>query len=180
MDDGRIRDVTSDSRGGAPRARAQSGHAAACVRELGQPSAGRPQHCPLCGSDLVYPTDWRQVDASSWELELRCPECGTVRAVSLDREAMHGFNVLLYRSAEQLAREAEQLTQECAANDEACCRAFVAALRGISSSRWTSEARPDTPPPFRAALSLAPQPLLRDCSRRPAGLHWPEGCLYTG
>jgi hypothetical protein len=93
-------------------------------------SAGRPQHCPLCGSDLVYPTDWRQVDAASWELELRCPECGTVRAASLDRAAMHDFNVLLYRSSDQLAREAEELMQECAATDEACCRAFVAALRG--------------------------------------------------
>ena len=129
MDDGRTRDVTSGFRGGEPRARVRSGHAAPASAS-GEPAAGGPQHCPLCGSDLVYPTDWRQVDASSWELELCCPECGTARAAPLDRAAMHDYNVLLYRGSEQLAREAEELAQECAANDEACCRAFVAAVRG--------------------------------------------------
>jgi hypothetical protein len=129
MDGGRITDVTSIFHGGARRAHVQSGHTASesC---RGEPSASRPQDCPLCGSDLVYPTDWRQVDASSWDLDLHCPECGTARAVSLDREETHGFNLLLYRSSEQLAHEAEELTRECAANDEACFSAFVSALRG--------------------------------------------------
>jgi hypothetical protein len=129
MDDDRITDVTADSHSGARYARAQSGGATP-ASSSGEPSVSRPQHCPLCDSDLVYPTDWRRVDASNWDLELCCPECRTVRAVSLDREAMHSFNVLLYRSSEQLAREAEKLTQECAANDEACCSVFVTALRG--------------------------------------------------
>jgi len=129
MDDGRITDSTANPHGGARQAHAQGGHAAR-TSSCGEPSANRPQHCPLCGSDLVYPSDWRQVDASRWDLELCCPECGTLRAVSLDREAMHGFNMVLYRSSEQLAREAEHLAQECAANDEACCSAFVTALRG--------------------------------------------------
>lgn len=127
MDDGRITDATSISRCGTPRAHAQSRPTAPATTR-GQPSANRPQDCPLCGSDLVYPTDWRQVDASSWGLELRCPECHTVRAVSLSREEMHGYNLLLYRSAEALTREAEELTRQCAADDEASCSALVDAL----------------------------------------------------
>jgi hypothetical protein len=127
MDDGRIMDDTSISRCGTPYAHAES-RPVAPATSLGMPSASRPQACPLCGSDLVYPTDWRQVDASGWGLELRCPECHTVRAVSLSREQMHDYNLFLYRSAEALTREAEELTRQCAADDEAFCSALVAAL----------------------------------------------------
>ncbi len=85
MDDGRITDATSSSLCGTPHAHAESRPTAPATTR-GEPSAGRPQDCPLCGSDLVYPTDWRQVDASGWDLELRCPECHTVRTVCLSRE----------------------------------------------------------------------------------------------
>jgi hypothetical protein len=129
MDDGRIMDDTSISRCGTPYVRAES-RPAAPATSLGKPAASRPQDCPLCGSDLVYPTDWRQVDASGWDLELRCPECHTARAVSLCREDMHRFNLLLYRSAEVLTREAEELTRQCAIDDEAYCSALVDALNG--------------------------------------------------
>lgn len=129
MDDGRITDITAIFHGGERHADAE-GRRDAPESSSCEPSASRPQHCPLCDGDLVYPVDWRHVDASSWALELRCPDCGTVRAVSLDREATHRYNVLLYRSTERLVRQAEELTRECAANDERRCRTFVTALRG--------------------------------------------------
>lgn len=127
MDDGKCTDATSIPGCAAPQAHAESGAGApASTRQ--KPSASRPQDCPLCGSDLVYPTDWRQVHAAGWDLELRCPECRTSRAVSLSREDMHRFNLLLYRSAEVLTREAEELTRQCALDDEAYCSALADAL----------------------------------------------------
>jgi hypothetical protein len=129
MEHGRITDLTSSLQDGPRHVRAPGSHATPAIPGR-EPSATRPQHCPLCRSDLVYPTDWRHVDASTWRLELSCPECGTVRIVSLDREETHAFNLLLYRSSEQLARTAEELTRECAAIVEEDGRAFAAALRG--------------------------------------------------
>jgi hypothetical protein len=129
MDDGRITDLTSSPQEGPRQVHAPRGHSAP-EAPCGEASAGPPQHCPLCRSDLVYPTDWRHVGAATWRLELRCPECDTVRTVRLDREQTHAFNVLLYTSSEQLARAAEGLTRECAAIDEEDGRAFAAALCG--------------------------------------------------
>jgi hypothetical protein len=129
MDDGRITGVTSSFHDDARRVQAPVG-CATSTHPCGEPSAGRPQRCPLCRSELVEPTDWRHVDASTWRLELSCPDCGTVRTVCLDRAETHAFNVLLYRSSEQLARAAEELSRECAAIDEEDGRAFAAALRG--------------------------------------------------
>jgi hypothetical protein len=77
----------------------------------------------------VYPIYWRQMDAATWRLELRCPGCGAERAVSLGREAAHAFNLLLYQGTEQLAREAEELGRQRTASDEELSSAFAAALR---------------------------------------------------
>ena len=87
-----------------------------------------PQLCPVCGCALVYPVDWRQVDAARWDLELRCPGCETVRTVSLDRQAMHTFNLLLYRGSEELDKEASRLAAARAQDDEERLSAFAAAL----------------------------------------------------
>ena len=31
--------------------------------------------CPACESELVQPVSWREVDDSSWQLSLECPNC---------------------------------------------------------------------------------------------------------
>jgi hypothetical protein len=89
----------------------------------------RPQHCPLCESDLVQPTAWRQVDASTWELGLHCPDCGSERIAVLDRENVHAFNITLYQGSEQLARELKRLEQVRRNEDDRRAAAFVHALR---------------------------------------------------
>jgi hypothetical protein len=67
--------------------------------------------CPICRSALVYPTDWQRTGSATWELKLRCPNCETQRAISLDREGVEQFNKVLYEGSEALARQAEQLTR---------------------------------------------------------------------
>ena len=67
--------------------------------------------CPVCRSALVYPTDWQRTGSATWELKLRCPNCETQRAVTLDREGVEQFNRVLYEGSESLAKQAEQLTR---------------------------------------------------------------------
>ncbi|MGC9221865.1 MAG: hypothetical protein ACP5H2_11030 [Solirubrobacteraceae bacterium] len=38
-----------------------------------------PRHlhiCPACDSELVAPVAWSELDDGSWDLTLRCPNCG--------------------------------------------------------------------------------------------------------
>jgi len=49
--------------------------------------------------------------------------------VAFDRESMHAFNVLLYRSSEQLARQIERLGRLRKAEDDERATGFVVALR---------------------------------------------------
>lgn len=104
-----------------------------CVRRPASPTFCReqsaPHRCVVCGSELVQATDWRQVEARSWVVALRCPECGAERQASLDRDAAHGFNVYLFDRAEELERELARLERSRLADDEQRAAAFVAALR---------------------------------------------------
>lgn len=68
--------------------------------------------CPMCASDLVYPTDWTRLEGSLWRLSLRCPNCQLERDVVLVRETVEQFNRLLYHGAQLLAREAEELSRQ--------------------------------------------------------------------
>lgn len=83
--------------------------------------------CPMCGCDLVYPTDWTRLDGSLWRLSLRCPNCQLERDVALVREAVERFNRLLYHGAQVLAREAQELSRQ---HFEEEAEKLVAALRG--------------------------------------------------
>lgn len=81
--------------------------------------------CPVCGSDLVYPVDWDRSGPASWILILRCPECETLREVSLGRASVEQFNRELYFGAQALAREADQMMRR---NFEDEAQRIVAAL----------------------------------------------------
>ena len=94
----------------------------------GEPATSSPQHCPICHGELAYPIDWRRADASIWALTVHCPDCETTRSLTLDREQMHRYNVLLYESSERLAREIEALAREYALHEETACRSFATAL----------------------------------------------------
>jgi hypothetical protein len=65
--------------------------------------------CPVCGGTLVYPTDWDRTGPSAWTLDLRCPDCETLRQVTLDRASVEQLNRELYFGAQALAREADQM-----------------------------------------------------------------------
>jgi hypothetical protein len=78
---------------------------------VGQEPVGAAHECPLCGSDLVYPTDWERNSAASWNLVLRCPNCETQRSVLLGREGVEAFNREIYLGSQTLAREADALTR---------------------------------------------------------------------
>jgi hypothetical protein len=48
-----------------------------------------PAHlCPACTSELVQLVACRRTSPWSWEVRLRCPECGARRAVVLDRVSL--------------------------------------------------------------------------------------------
>lgn len=101
----------------SPETCVSSERATAAVVDALERSAGSPAAvdeddisvCPVCHSRLVYPTDWERTGSSTWELKLRCPNCETQRAVTLDREGVERFNRVLYEGSEALARQAEQL-----------------------------------------------------------------------
>ncbi len=81
--------------------------------------------CPLCKSDLVYPTDWKRSGAATWDLRLRCPNCELKRTVTMTREGVEHFNRLLYHGAQALAREAQEISRRYFAEE---ATRFIAAL----------------------------------------------------
>jgi hypothetical protein len=82
----------------------------------------------VCSSGLVEPLYWNQTGPDCWRLDLRCPECGTLRTATFDGETVHSYNVLLYAATEQVARQADALGDEWAAAVLAEEQDFVAAL----------------------------------------------------
>ncbi len=81
--------------------------------------------CPLCRSPLVHPTEWQRVGVASWRITLRCPNCETMRTVTLSREEVELLNRALYVGTEYLARQADQLVRRHFEEETA---KFVAAL----------------------------------------------------
>lgn len=81
--------------------------------------------CPLCGSELVYPLDWRRESTATWTLLLRCPDCETVRDVLMDRPSVEELNRALYHAHQAVAEESKALTRR---NFEEEAERIVAAL----------------------------------------------------
>jgi hypothetical protein len=75
------------------------------------------ERCRCCRSRLVYPLRWRRVGPDAWQLDLRCPDCGSVwrerrstaEVRGLDRKLTEGREVLLghLREIERIEREGE-------------------------------------------------------------------------
>ena len=98
---------------------------AACPVATSPPAPREAHVCPLCASQLVHPTDWQRTGAASWRVTLRCPNCETVRTVTLIREEVERLNRALYEGTERLARQADQLVRHHFEEETA---KFVAAL----------------------------------------------------
>jgi len=73
----------------------------------------------------VHPTEWQRVGVASWRITLRCPNCETMRTVTLSREEVELLNRALYVGTEYLARQADQLVRRHFEEETA---KFVAAL----------------------------------------------------
>ena len=108
-----------------PRSKATSGTTCPLTAAAPAPAPREAHICPLCGSALVHPTDWRRTGTACWRVTLRCPNCETVRTVTLVREEVEQLNRALYEGTERLARQADQLVRHHFEEETA---KFVAAL----------------------------------------------------
>lgn len=58
-------------------------------QELAGPAQRRLHLCSECGSDLVYPQAWNELDSGRWELSLECPNCWWQSGGEFDRAQVH-------------------------------------------------------------------------------------------
>lgn len=81
--------------------------------------------CPECSGRLVYPLTWRDLDPGGWWLELRCPECETVRETECEHETIERFDHALNARTDALITDLERIESQHMAED---IERFVAAL----------------------------------------------------
>ena len=90
------------------------------------PAPERRLHlCRACGSSLVHPIDWEEVEADTWRLELRCPNCEWVGGGVYDRRVVELLDEELERGMETIVRDLRHLTH---ANMEEHIERFIHAL----------------------------------------------------
>lgn len=81
--------------------------------------------CPECASGLVYPVGWDEAGHDAWQVELRCPECETVREGVFAQETVDSFDERLDHGTDALTADLRRLTR---ANMAAEIELFVKAL----------------------------------------------------
>jgi hypothetical protein len=67
--------------------------------------------CPGCGSDLVEPTDWWQIDESRWDVHLRCPECEWRGSGDYTQGEVDRLDAVLDEAIDAILRDLRQLTR---------------------------------------------------------------------
>jgi hypothetical protein len=65
--------------------------------------------CPECDADLVYPVQWSEVDRSSWEVALRCPNCEWTTTGVFDQDTVERFDEELDRGTDNLVEDLKRL-----------------------------------------------------------------------
>ncbi len=81
--------------------------------------------CAECGSRLVYPTHWSEVDRVNWEVTLRCPNCEWSQTGVFDQETVERFDEELDRGTDDLVDDLKRLVH---ANMEEQIERFSSAL----------------------------------------------------
>ncbi len=82
--------------------------------------------CPACTSELVYPTEWREVDGRRWEIHLRCPNCQWAAAGVWDHDPVEALDEVLDQGTRTLMGDLRHLAR---ANMEEEVDRFSAALK---------------------------------------------------
>jgi hypothetical protein len=102
-------------------------HTGQRVRETGvkQPGPSRPAGPPApanvaqpeelhiclhCGGRLVYPLAWSEVGHRRWRLQLRCPECESIRNGVFERAIVERLDDELDRAANALLDDLRRVT----------------------------------------------------------------------
>ncbi|MGI8845159.1 MAG: hypothetical protein ACR2HC_03135 [Thermoleophilaceae bacterium] len=82
--------------------------------------------CRECGSLLAYPTAWEEAGEESWSVEIRCPECETMRQGIFAQDVVEAFDEALDSATEALTADYRRLMR---ANMAAEIDRFAGALR---------------------------------------------------
>jgi phage-related protein len=83
--------------------------------------------CCECDSQLVFPTQWREVERCMWEVSLRCPNCEWEITDIYDQDTVERFDEELDRGTDSLVDDLKRLV---AANMEEEIERFSRALTG--------------------------------------------------
>jgi hypothetical protein len=65
--------------------------------------------CPECDADLVYPTQWSEVERARWEVALRCPNCEWTHTGVFDQDTVERFDEELDRGTDNLVDDLKRL-----------------------------------------------------------------------
>ena len=104
-----------------------SGRSIEVVRLAESSPEARMLHvCPLCESDLVHPVEWGEVDSSSWQLTLECPNCAWSEHGVYSREQVDELEDRLDDGLCEMIADLHMLAQANMADE---VERFVAALR---------------------------------------------------
>lgn len=81
--------------------------------------------CRQCGSGLAYPIAWEEAAEESWSVEIRCPECETMREGVFAQDVVEAFDEELDSGTEALTADYRRLMR---ANMAAEIERFAGAL----------------------------------------------------
>lgn len=73
--------------------------------------------CEECGSDLVYPVWWEEVDDETWAVERRCPSCEWRHIGEFRQGAVDHFDDVLTDGTEALLRALRETARTNMADD---------------------------------------------------------------
>lgn len=67
------------------------------------------EECRKCPSKLVQPVQWRRLGDNAWEIDLRCPDCGTTSRECVPTEAVARYDRVMRRARISLERHLEAI-----------------------------------------------------------------------
>jgi hypothetical protein len=81
--------------------------------------------CVECASEFVYPLQWEESGEDNWSVLLHCPNCDVFREGIFSQQTVEGFDEVLDRGADALARDYKRLMRANMAEE---IERFVGAL----------------------------------------------------